>query len=939
MFVSESVGLFTNRFTNKHAAMYNPVSTYRLQLNDSFTLAQVEDLLPYLRDLGITTIYAAPIFEATPGSTHGYDGVDPARVAPEIGTHEQLTALANQLKDSGMAWVQDVVPNHMAYHQNNTWLVDLLEKGPLSRYRDFFDLTYTSDMYHGRIMAPFLGESFDEVLKNGGIKVIYDRDRLFLKSYDNEFPLKSGSYLTVLSQSENAPTDATRQWLKQVEQLRPVDDPETLALEWEECLKQLTAIARTDEGRAWINSGLATINAQPEQLRALADEQYYRLCAWTEGMRTMNYRRFFTVNGLICLNMQNQHVFDQYHDFIKKLVDEGVFQGIRVDHVDGLYDPEGYLQRLRELVGPEAYVVVEKIQQADEPLPPNWAKTIQGTSGYDFLAQVNNLLTDPTGEGPFTHFFESMVGTTTPMPKRIRDRKAYILYQHMGGELNNLLDHFHDLKLAENGPDAVGDDSLRLAIGEVLIHCPVYRYYANQLPLPNDEATAMRSIFAAIRTEKPDLARAVALLEDALLLKPPVADDDYRDRARRFYQRLMQFTGPLMAKGVEDTLMYTYNRFIGHNEVGDAPDRFGMPVAEFHRAMQERQQQWPLSMNGLSTHDTKRGEDARARLNVLTALPDEWLTEVKEWQLMNADLKTDAMPDPNDEYLLYQSLVANYTMPTGSNEAIVVADPTDDDFAERFDSYIQKALHEAKRHVSEVHGPGDDDYIKATKQFGQDLLRKNRPFRERFEGLLKRVADFGITNSLAQVVLKNACPGVPDLYQGAESWDFSFVDPDNRRPVDFAKRQAWLADFQAGIADEQGGPDLNELWNDRFSGRVKLFITHKLLQLRRSNPDLFAQGAYLPLVVEGASREHIMAFARHHGPDWVIVVVPLFPARICQQQGVADVQQIDWRDTRVMLPTSGPSQWTSALTGKPADVVQVQELLRMLPVAVINGVA
>lgn len=917
--------------------MHNPVSTYRLQLNDSFTLARVEDLLPYLRELGITTVYAAPIFEATPRSTHGYDGVDPARIAPEIGTREQLTELSKQLKTAGMGWLQDIVPNHMAYHQHNTWLIDLLEKGALSRYRDFFDITYTSDMYHGRIMAPFLGQSLEEVLESGQLKLIYERNRLFLKSYDNEFPLKPGSYVSVLKESESTLSNAQEQWLQQVEQLRSVDDAETLALEWEECLKQLTAIVKTDGGRQWIDTGLATINAPTERLKALADEQHYRLCAWTEGMRTINYRRFFTVNGLICLNMQNKHVFDQYHTLIKELVDRGVFQGVRVDHVDGLYDPEGYLQRLRELVGPEAYVTVEKIQQADEPLPQSWLQTIQGTSGYDFLAQVNNLLTDPTSEGQFTQFYESLVGTNTPMPKRIRDRKAYILYQHMGGEMNNLLDHFHDLRLADQ-PDLerVEDASLRLAIAEVLIHCPVYRYYANQLPLPNDEATAIRALFTAIREEKPDLESAVALLEDALLLKPPVADDDYRDRARRFYQRLMQFTGPLMAKGVEDTLMYTYNRFIGHNEVGDSPGRFGLAVDVFHQTMQERQAQWPLSMNGLSTHDTKRGEDARARLNVLTALPDEWLAEVRQWMVMNAELKTNGRPDVNDEYFIYQSLVANYTMPTGTGESVTMPDPTDDNFTERLGDFLQKALHEAKRYVSEVHGPGDDAYVEATKAFALGLLDKNRPFWARFETFLKRVADFGISNSLAQVVLKNTCPGVPDLYQGAEGWDLSFVDPDNRRPVNFAQRQAWLAEFQAELPTNHGGPDLFELWNDRFSGRVKLFVTHKLLQVRKANPDLFAKGDYLPLTVEGAFREYVMAFARHNGSDWLVVVIPLHLARLCKSQNITDVLDLDWQDTRVTLPANFPAQWTSVLTSELVNSLQAEELFGKLLVAVLR---
>lgn len=923
---------------NKRRSMYNPVSTYRLQLNDSFTLDHVAELWPYLRDLGITTIYAAPIFEATPGSTHGYDGVDPARVAPEIGTREQLTQLTEQLREANMGWLQDIVPNHMAYHQHNTWLVDLLEKGPLSRYKDFFDLTYTSDMYHGRIMAPFLGESLDDAIQNGRLKFIYDRDRLFFKSHDNEFPLKPGSYLTVLRQPGVTPSDAAGQWLQQVEQLRPIDDPEQLALAWEECLKQLASLMSYEAVSEWVAGCLAVVNENSALLQTLADEQHYRLCQWTEGMQRMNYRRFFTVNGLICLNIQNRHVFDQYHDLIKQLVAEGVFSGLRVDHVDGLYDPEGYLVQLRELTGPEAYLVVEKIQQADEPLPREWATTIQGTSGYDFLAQVNNLLTDPTGERPFTEFFESMVGTHTPMPKRIRDRKAYILYAHMQGELNNLLDHFHDLKLGEptplptgEGPGVgwaakVGHDSLRLAIAEVLIHCPVYRYYGNQMPLPDTDATALKTLFTAIRDEKPDLARAVDVLEESLLLKPPVADDDYRDRARRFYQRLMQFTGPLMAKGVEDTLMYTYNRFIGHNEVGDAPDRFGMPVQTFHQAMQERQTEWPLSMNGLSTHDTKRGEDTRARLNVLTALPDEWLAEVREWQTLNADLRIYDKPDANDEYMLYQSLVGNYTMPSGRGEAVSVPDPTDDDFADRFDSYLQKALHEAKRHVSEVRQPSDGEYVEATRNFARGLLDQSRPFWGRFKTFLTRVADLGITNSLAQVVLKNTCPGVPDLYQGVESWDFSFVDPDNRRPVDFAKRQAWLAEIQKTV-------DLADLWDDRFSGRVKLFVTHKLLQLRRASPDLFAHGDYVPLQVEGALREHVMTFARQHESGQVVVIVPLYTARLYQQQNVRDIQQLDWQDTRVVLPKS--NQWTSIWTGEAVSGTSLNELFGPLPVAVL----
>lgn len=910
--------------------MYNPVSTYRLQLNDSFNLANVQQIWPYLRALGISTLYAAPIFEATPGSTHGYDGVDPARIAPEIGTREQLASFVRQLREIGIGWLQDIVPNHMAYHQHNTWLVDLLEMGPMSRYKDFFDVTYTSDIYQGSIMAPFLGDSLEKTLENGNLQVIYDRDRLFLKSHDDEFPLRPSSYLTVFMANGKTPNQTTQQWLEQVKQLHSIEEPGQLALAWDECLKQLTALAKTKVGQQWLQQALSGINTQSEWLKMVVDEQHYRLCAWTEGMQRMNYRRFFTVNGLICLNMQYRHVFGQYHDLIKQLVDEGIFQGIRVDHVDGLYDPEGYMTQLRELTGPKTYLVVEKIQQADEPLPANWTM-IQGTSGYDFLALVNNVLTDPQGEQLFTSYFESIVGSQTPMNKRVRDRKAYILYQHMGGELNNLVDHFYDLKLDEIEPGEQPDAVLRLAIAEILVSCPVYRYYGNQTPLPNEDTQTLRSMMAAIREEKPDLAEGVDRLENALLLKPPVADADYRDRARRFYQRLMQFTGPLMAKGVEDTLMYTYNRFIGHNEVGDSPARFGMPVSAFHKAMQDRQRLLPLSMNCLSTHDTKRGEDARARLNVLTAMPDEWLAEVKEWQALNADLKRGNAPDANDEYFLYQSLVGSYTMPEGSETDVSLPDPPSDDFAQRFDSFVQKALHESKRHVSEVRGPGDEQYIEVTRAFAQGLLDQKRPFWGRFEAFLKRVADFGITNTLAQVVLKNTCPGVPDLYQGAESWDFSFVDPDNRRPVDFQKREGWLRQFMTQPLD------LTELWQDRFSGRVKLLVTHKLLQFRKANPDLFLQGDYVPLMVEGVQAEHVLAFARHYQDQWAVVIVSLFTARLCQEQNVRDVAQINWQDTRIVLPDHAPDSWKSRLTGEIVTDWSVQILFGALPFAIFQS--
>ncbi len=904
--------------------MHNPNTTYRLQLQETFNLSDVDRLLPYLQKLGITTIYASPIFEATPGSTHGYDGVDPARVAAGIGTEEQLYALGQKLREAGMGWLQDIVPNHMAYHQNNTWLMDLLEKGPLSRYVNFFDVTWTSTLFHGRMMAPFLPYSLDKVIEQNELRVRFEVDRLVLLSNDNAFPLSPRSYATVLQAAGRESSDALKQWLEGINQLRGVEEPEALALAWDEARTQLVALIEHDVIRTYLDECLAAVNAEPALIRKLCDAQSYRLCGWMEAHQVINYRRFFTVNGLICLNMQDEVVFNQYHDLIKKLVDAGAIQGIRVDHIDGLFDPVQYLHRLRRLAGEETYILVEKIQQAGEPLPAEWP--IQGTTGYDFLADVNNLLTDPRSEGTFTNFYEGLVQTNTLMPDRIHDRKAFILYQTMGGEFENLYQLFLELSLADSDTLAsLTPTSLKLAIGELLIACPVYRYYGNQVPLPAEEADALRNLFADIRNRQPNLTAAVNVLEDTLLDKPQAADESLNARTLRFYQRLMQFTGPLMAKGVEDTLMYTYNRFIGHNEVGDSPGRFGMSPDQFHQSMQTRQTDWPLTMNNLATHDTKRGEDTRARLAVLTNLPDAWLAEVGEWQRLNADSKEGDRPDPNDEFFIYQSLLGAYAMP---------GQPEEERFAERFQSFLYKAWHEAKRFTNEA--PKAQPYSELTSKFVARLLDKSRPFWTRFLDFHRTVADFGLVNSLVQVTLKNTCPGVPDLYQGGELWDFSFVDPDNRRPVDYALRQRYLDELT-------GQSDANalwtDLWQDRFSGRIKLCLTYILLQARKQHPDLFTTGRYVPLTTEGKHSDHVLAFARTDGTEWYVVAVPLHPAQLCPD-GQTDVLTIDWQDTRVSLPADAPAQWTNQLTNVPiegAGSVALGPLFGQVPVALLKA--
>ncbi|MBC7570905.1 MAG: malto-oligosyltrehalose synthase [Spirosoma sp.] len=902
--------------------MYNPVSTYRFQLNSEFTLSHVDALLPYLQQLGIGTIYGSPIFVSTPQSGHGYDAVDPTRINPEIGTEAQLRTLTDKLHDANMGWFQDIVPNHMAYHPNNHWLMDMLEKGPRSRFAHFFENSQSSLFFRDRIEAPFLPDALDKSIADGALRLNYDYDRLVLQVQGNTLPLKPESYVAVLQAGAGQPNEAVQELATQLDQMHHVEEPEALAEAWAEFQIQFGALMKNEATGAFIRSAIGAVNKSPEALTALATSQHYQFRTEPETRREMNYRRFFTVNGLICLNMREQDVFDAYHAYTKELVDTGVFQGLRVDHVDGLYDPKTYLDRLRNLTGPETYLIVEKILQADEKLPEGWP--IEGASGYEFLAMLSNLMTDARSEPAFRDFYAGLIGNDVSVHRQVRDRKAYFLSKYMGGELDNLYEYFLAQNLAtETELNSLRIGQLKQTIAEMLVRCPVYRYYGNAMPLPNRDANALHDILAETTAIRPELTDAANLMLNVLLTHPQTADTDYNARALKFYQRLMQFTSPLMAKGVEDTLLYTYNAFIGHNEVGDAPERHGMSPDEFHATMQDRQQHWPLAMNTTSTHDTKRGEDVRARLNVLPDLADEWLSEVRQWlDIVAAENPSEGkyvgIPDANDAYFMLQNMIGAYPMPGEG----------DDDFENRFGLYMEKALQEAKRHTT--GWTVEETYHEGIRRFISRMFDKEGPFWARFTPFHQRVADFGVTNSLVQTVLKCTCPGVPDVYRGAEGWDLSLVDPDNRLPVDFDRRQRDLTALSA-----QKSVDWAELWQHRFDSRVKLAVLRTLLHLRRDNPTIFADGEYIPLAIEGAYSRHVLAFMRRNDTDCCIAVVPLYVAQLATAQQKTDVLTIDWQDTRIKLPDNAPANWTNPFTGETVTDTLVQSLFSAVPVAVL----
>ncbi|WP_460957601.1 malto-oligosyltrehalose synthase [Spirosoma litoris] len=926
--------------------MNNPIATYRIQFHKDFTFSHFERIIPYLDKLGIKTIYASPIFEAVAGSQHGYDVVNPQRINPEIGTQAQLTRIHKQLAERGMGWLQDIVPNHMAFDPANTWLMDVLEKGQRSIYSCFFDIDWTSPVYHGRLMVPFLGDSLEDVLHKGELAIDWQDKRLVLAYYDTAYPLHLRSYASILQPTENKLSLPIQRLLDQLPDLDKLTDATTYSLrsqEWH--LKLAKRLEETDQ-KPYLRACLKAVNMNRALLRRVIDEQEYRLCAHGETNYRINYRRFFTVNSLICLNIQNPIVFDHVHEHAKNLLKAGVFQGLRVDHIDGLYDPSGYLEQLREMAGDEAYIVVEKILESGEDLPKDWP--VQGATGYQFLALVNNLFTQTGSQQKFTQFYTKLLGEKQVVHQELYDKKAYILDEHMRGELDNLYALFQSLNLIEEDQlNALPADSLKAAIREFLVQCPVYRYYGNCVPLKKSEAEAIQTILEGIRKRKPSLGQAADLLEEVLLTKPLAGNGDYNSRAIRFYQRCMQFTGPLMAKGVEDTLMYTYTRFIGHDEVGDSPEFFGLKTDEFHQEMLDRQAQWPLALNATSTHDTKRGEDVRSRLNVLTDFADEWFEEVEAWQELTCDLKQkDApdestasanRPDVNDEYFIYQTLVGAYPMPTveSSHESKrSTSSPGQDEqnFTGRLEQYLEKAMREAKR--NSTYTEPNEVYEEATKAFARQLLDPKKPFWKRFAPFHRRIADLGIINSLAQVVLKCTLPGLPDIYQGCEGWDLSLVDPDNRRPVDYDQRQRWLDELISHNTVNLWA----DLWEHRYDARIKLWLIHTLLNERNQQVDLFSHGHYIPLQVEGSHQQHVLAFARRYERSWYIVAVPLGIAQLCREQET-DAVSLDWGNTRIVLPPEAPGIWQHRLidvVGTVDNGLWVTDLFTYLPLAVVK---
>lgn len=846
--------------------MYKAGATYRIQFHKGFTFSDLTPLVPYLAKLGTTAIYASPIFEAIPGSTHGYDVTCPHVINPEIGTEEELIGLSTQLKIHGIGWIQDIVPNHMAFHPKNAWLMDVLANWDKSPYFHFFDINFITKQTDQRLMVPFLSETLAEAITAG---------KLEIKAKKNQFFIAYG------------------------EQLWPLN----------ETSKALLAIDKYFNDDHTLHEHLLALSADQNLLKSLLDQQYYRLCCWKETSAQINYRRFFTVNALICMNMANEKVFEVYHRYIKELVQRGIFQGLRVDHVDGLADPKTYVERLRAMAGENVYIVVEKILESEEVFPTDWP--VQGTTGYEFLAVVNNLMTNQSAETHFDNLYQKHIGKSLNVDDLAYDKKRAILFNHMVGELDHLNALFLQLELASAKELAhVSNDELKAAIGEFLVYCPVYRYYLDTAPISKVQFTQLQAVLKQAAKQSGN-AEAFRLISNALqLLK---RDDNQAIKALQFFQRCMQFSGPLMAKGIEDTLMYTYHRFIGHGEVGDAPAAFGISIAHFHQLMQERKALMPIGMNATATHDTKKGEDTRARLNVLSDIPKDWAKLVSELstQLLDGE---DENIHKNDAYMLFQALVGAFPL---------IND--DQQMDDRIVGFVEKALRESKKR-SNWEQP-DDVYEERAKELALSLLNKQT---EAYQLLLKftqKLSPFATINSLVQQLLKFTCPGIPDVYQGTELLDFSLVDPDNRRPVDYAKREGLLASLSETDS-------LQTLWAEQNPDKLKFWVVHQLLKFRNQHKDLFDLGEYLPLTVKGTYSKHLIAFARHYKGKWIIVAAGLGMAKCCNEEN-AQIQSFDWKDTLIELPNASALSWQNFFNA--AKIKTLHAPFQLLAKDIFNG--
>ena len=914
-----------------------PGATYRLQFHAGFTFAQAREIVPYLARLGVSHVYASPFFRAAPGSMHGYDVCDHNELNPELGTRADFEAFSDGLKTHGLGLLADFVPNHMGIEKAlNPWWRDVLENGPSSPYACFFDIDWhpLKRELENKVLLPVLGEQYGRVLEAGGFRVEFADGDFLLRHGGMTLPIDLRTTVPLLRESAAAMAPAPAEFesiITAIAHLPPRTETAPERPREPQIIRgRLVRLCRERPAvRAALDGCLAKFHdpadaARFDRLDALISAQAYRLSSWVVAGEEINYRRFFDVNTLAAIRMELPEVFEATHRLLFELIDADHLSGVRIDHIDGLAFPREYLRRLREHCGDGLYLLVEKILGPDEKLRADWP--VQGTTGYEFANQLVQLLVAADGIPQLAAGYDKFLGFRLDYREVAYRSKKLVMQSSMASEVNVLGFLLNRISESHRWYRDFTVNALTSVVREVIASFPVYRTYLDpaQAADESDARTIDRALRLA-RRRNPAMERTVFdFLRDVLLPPSDNAHPVDETLRRAFVLKFQQCTGPITAKGVEDTAFYVFNRLIALNEVGGDPAATGSSVESFHRQNAARLADFPHGLLATSTHDTKRSEDIRARIAALSELPEEWSRAVRRWHTMNRkhhrDFDGEPAPDANEEYLLYQTLLGAWPLEG-------LHDGNREEFTQRIQAYLEKALREAKVNSSwlEPNAAWDEavrGFIRAVLASGG----RNR-FPQSIAPLAQRLAQLGAVNSLAQTVLKLTCPGVSDFYQGSELWDFSLVDPDNRRPVDYALRQ-----HQLESAAHAAPAELLENWRD---GRIKMFLIHRLLALRRERPDLFAAGTYTPAIVTGAFAEKVVAFERRCGNDAALVVVPRHTTAL----GFPPIGEV-WADTQIALPASG-QRWRDVFTGREhaGENVPLAGLLADLPVSVLAGLA
>ncbi|TVR98628.1 MAG: malto-oligosyltrehalose synthase [Rhodospirillales bacterium] len=956
-----------------------PRATYRLQLSGSFGFADAGAIVPYLDRLGISHVYCSPYLKARPGSGHGYDIIDHNALNPEIGDTAAFDAFCDALAAADMSHILDFVPNHMGIgHSDNAWWLDVLEWGRESPYAEYFDIDWEPAKVElrGKVLVPSLGDHYGRVLENGELALRFDAEdgKFSVWYYDHRFPVTPAHYAPLLADAlrrladnpgEGEDTRVAFDLI--VAGFRDLRRPARSARQRshrrgkaEKLVAQLAEMARTHaavgnaiEAAAMAVNGTADEPASFVRLHRLLEAQHYRLAFWRVAAEEINYRRFFQINDLAGIRVELPQVFDEVHRLVIRLAAEGRLQGLRLDHIDGLFDPKQYLLRLQDKIraakaeragaggndgGGLFYVLVEKILAHHERVRDDWP--VAGTTGYEYLNRLNGVFVDPDGAEGLIRGYQRFMGEERDFDEMCYSTKKQAMDEELASELRVLANEFN--RLTENAwltrdYTLVG---LRQALREIVACFPVYRTYVDRHGASAEDARDIQWAVARAerRSNRPDKS-VFPFIRDVLTMtlgrgrKSPYP----RKEVQRLAMKFQQYTGPVMAKGVEDTAFYRFAALASLNEVGGEPTRFGVSVSAFHNRCQDQAKRSPVSMICTATHDTKRGEDVRARINVLSEMPDAWGESVRRWAAFNrrrrVDLEDGPAPTPNNEYLFYQTLVGAWPLEFHDAEEL---DPEHmAEFRERMTGYMLKAVREAKTRTSWINM--DPDYEGALAAFVKDVLEVERPnpFLADFRPFHRRIAELGMLNALAQVALKLTVPGVPDIYQGCELWDLNLVDPDNRRPVDFARRDALLAEIEARWQVDAKAT-ATELLADWVAGGVKLLVVARLLALRREHPALFEEGAYLPLETEGRRAENLLCFLRAEGDRRLLVCVPRLLARLTTPMAPLPIGDSVWRDSAILLPPElADLSWRNIVTGETSRAVDDREPPRLAVASVL----